>query len=124
MIGSERLENKLIVEANQVSTYIYIRRHEDWGFSFRSWKIGDEMIVDFGQNTDDKITMNPLIAIGRQHPHITSTSLSKCDIFDSVSRVSPWHSTMKSENENLVENFRYNRISAQIILELKKSIVM
>ena len=63
------------------------------------------MSVDFRQNADDNIGMNPSRDIGSSRPQV-----SNCNIFDSVIRVFPWHVTIKSEGENLVENLRDNKI--------------
>ena len=89
------------------------------------------MSVDFGQNADEKIGMNQSRTIGSPHPQITRTRLSNRDISELVTRKSylayrnsELHVTIKSENENLVENLRGNKIlkilSPKIILKLKK----
>ena len=54
-IGSARLGNKIIVEANQWVTFIEKRGHSDWDFLFGSQKNGNEMSVDFKWNADGKI---------------------------------------------------------------------
>ena len=58
-IGSARLGNKVIVEANQSSYSIDIRGHGDCDLPFGSRKSGNKMSVDFGWNTDEKIRMKP-----------------------------------------------------------------
>ena len=69
------------------------------------------MSVDFRQNVDDKIGMNPSRTIGIPRPQINRTRLNNFDIFDlfiSPSdlsyRLFEWHGTMKSESENLTGN--------------------
>ena len=44
--------------------------------------------------------------------------MSNRDIFDLVSRASPWHVTMKSKSENLVENLRGRNISLDSAMSL------
>ena len=107
-IGSVWLVENLITEANQASASIDIQGHSDWDFPFGSRKSGIKMSVDLRRNTDEKIGMNPSRAIRIPQPHITSTMLRNCNIFDSVSRGVTWHGTIKNESENLVENIRGN----------------
>ena len=45
-IGSERLGDKLYLEANQARTYIDRGRHGDWDFFLGSQKSGNEMSYD------------------------------------------------------------------------------
>ena len=47
-----RLGENLVSGANQLKAYIYIRGQGDWYFPFGSWKSGNKMSVDFGQNED------------------------------------------------------------------------
>ena len=101
-IGSARLRDKLIAEANQSSASIDRWVHGDWYLYLGSQKSGNKMSVDFGRNTDDKIGMEPSRTIRRPHPQITRTRPRNCNISDLVSRVSPWHVKMKSGSENLV----------------------
>ena len=58
-IGSARLGGNLIAESNQESASIYRRGHSDWYFPFGSWKSGNKISVNFGQNVDEKNRMNP-----------------------------------------------------------------
>ena len=109
-IGSACLGNKLVTEANQASTSIVTLGHSDWESPFGIQKSGNEMSVDFGQNADDILGTNPSRAIGIPRPQVTSTRLKNCNISDLVRRILPWHGTMKSESENLVENLRDNKI--------------
>ena len=55
VIGSARLGNNLIVEANQgrYSTDKWV--HGDWYFPFDIRNSGNGMSVDFGRNTDEKL---------------------------------------------------------------------
>ena len=67
--------------------------------------------------------MNPSRTIRIPHPHINRNRMSKCDIFDLVSRVLPWNRTIKSETGNLVENLKGNNffkmLRATIISKFK-----
>ena len=105
-IGSARLGENIIAEANQSSASIYIPVKGDQEFPFESQKSGNKMSVDFGRNTDEKIGTNLSTTIGIPRRHINRTSLSNCEIFDSIRRVSLCHGKIKSESENLVENLR------------------
>ena len=102
--------DKLILEDKQVSKYVDRRGHSDRDLPFGSRKSGKRMSVDFGQNVDVKIGMNPLRAIRGPHPQVTGTRMINCDLFDMVIRVSPWHDTMKNETGHLVENLIANTI--------------
>ena len=101
-VGSMRLGNNIMTEANQSSASIDRWVHGDWYLYLGSQKSGNKMSVDFGRNTDDKIGMEPSRTIRRPHPQITRTRPRNCNISDLVSRVSPWHVKMKSGSENLV----------------------
>ena len=68
------------------------------------------MSVNSGWNVDEKIGMNPSRTIVIPLPHITRISMSNCDIFDLFIRGLPYHGTIKSESEILVENIRDNKI--------------
>ena len=68
------------------------------------------MSVYFWQKVDEKIAINSSRAIRNPRSKVTSTRLNNCNIFDSVSRVSPWNFTTKGDDENLVENLRDNNI--------------
>ena len=59
-VGGTRLGKNLIMEDNQSSASIARRENNTRALPFRSWKSGNNMSVDFGQNADDKIRMNPL----------------------------------------------------------------
>ena len=100
-IVSMRLGKNLIAEANKSISSIDIWDHSDQEFPSGSRKSGNEMSVDFGRNMDDKIGMNPLRTIGIPRPHITSTRLRNCNIFDLVVRGLVCHGTAKSKSENL-----------------------
>ena len=54
-----RLGDKISIHSNQVSASVDIQVHGDWEFPFGSRKSGNKMSVDFRQNADDKIGMNP-----------------------------------------------------------------
>ena len=58
-IGSAWLGDKLITEANQASTSIYRWGHGDWAFPFDIQKSSNKMIAISGQNTYEKIGINP-----------------------------------------------------------------
>ena len=58
-ISSAQLVGKLIVHTNQSSAFIDIQGHGDHDFPFRSWKSGNKMSVDFGQNAYENIGINP-----------------------------------------------------------------
>ena len=96
VIGSTRLGENIIAEANQPSDSIDRWGHSDWDFHFGSEKSGNKMSVDFRRNVDDKIGTNPSRTIGSPSQQITRTRLSKCNIFNSVIRVSLWNITMRS----------------------------
>ena len=111
-IGSAQLGNKLIAESNQAIYSIDKRGQGDWESSFGSWKSGNGLSVDFGRKASEKeIGMNPSRTIIIPLPQINKPKMSNRDIFDLVSRASPWHVTMKSKSENLVENLRGRNIS-------------
>ena len=110
VIGSERLGKKLIAEANQEYTSIYIEGNSYWEFPCRSWKSGNKKSVDFRRNVDEKIAMNPSRSTGSPRPQVTRTRMRNCNIFDLVSRVSTWNGTMKNDTGNLVKNLRDNKI--------------
>ena len=86
-IGSVQFGDKIIVEANQESTYIDIWVHGDKDFSFGSRKSGNKISVNFGRNVDDKITMNPLRAIRSPCPNVTRTKMRKYNVFGLVIKV-------------------------------------
>ena len=66
-IGSVRLVNQIIAEANQANDSIDIRQHGDCDFAFGSWKTVTKS-VDFGRNAEEKIGMNPSRTIEIPHP--------------------------------------------------------
>ena len=111
-IGSARFGDKLIAESNQAIYSIDKRGQGDWESSFGSWKSGNGLSVDFGRKASEKeIGMNLSRNIIIPLPQINKPKMSNRDIFDLVSRGSPWHVTMKSKSENLVENLRGRNIS-------------
>ena len=79
-IGSEKLGDKLIMEAKQSSTYIDIQGHGDRELSFGSRKIGNKISVDFVRNADEKNTMKLSRAIGKPHQQVNRTRVKNCDI--------------------------------------------
>ena len=54
-IGSVRLREKIFAKSNQASTSIDRQGHGDRYFPFRSRKNVSEIIIDFGQNVDEKL---------------------------------------------------------------------
>ena len=130
-IGTVRLGNNIITEANQASVVIYRWGHNDRDFPFGSRKSGNKMSVDFERNADDKIGMNPSRTIRTPRPHNTRAIANNCEIFDLVRMTSylafrflTWYGTIESESENLLRKIRGNKtfkmLSAEIILKLKK----
>ena len=95
-VGFVQLGNKIVAETSQSIAYIDRQGHSDQDFPFVSCSSGNEMTVDFGSKVDENIGINPLQPIRIPRPHITSTSLSNCEIFGLVIRVSLWHGTVKN----------------------------
>ena len=80
-ISSARLVNKLTVHSNQSIASIDRRGNSDREFPFRSWKSGNKMSVDFGQNADYEIGMNPSITTRSSCPQTTRTRLGSFNFF-------------------------------------------
>ena len=77
-VGSKELaigkahSNNTLIHTNQSSAFIDRWVHSDWGISFGIWKSCKKMIIDFRQNTNIGICVNPSIPIGSIIPQIAS----------------------------------------------------
>ena len=69
---SRACSDEMIIHTNQVSSSIDRWFHVDQKLSFKSWKSCDEMSIDFGQDTNISIPMNPTRTTGSITPQAPS----------------------------------------------------
>ena len=153
-IGSKELaiirarSDKTLIHTNQAIASIDRQGHGDQEFPFRTWNICDEMIIYFGRNTNNRITMNPSINIEKITPYITSLDSgtgigNNSDVRRNIGDIIPlrnigmfgifyrgtsdlsdkstlWHGTEKVKVNTLETTAVSKMLITRIILKLKK----